>query len=99
MTCSAAARAPAPPPVSIQRGHFTCARCGTLLTLCACEGSRYGQDAVMILPNRLPEDATPEQHMDRWANHVVMNPGAGRFDALKFVQDMQAKGIIPAFAR
>ena len=99
MTCSAAARAPAPPPVSIQRGHFTCARCGTLLTLCACEGSRYGQDAVVILPNRLPADATPEQHMDRWANHVVMNPGAGRFDALKFVQDMKAKGIIPAFAR
>ena len=53
----------------------------------------------MMLPDRLPEDATPEQHMDRWANHVAINPSACQFDAQRFLADMVARGIIPTFAR
>lgn len=77
-----------------------CARCGSTLLLCTCSGVPWGQDVVYPVEPRLPEDATPQQRMERWALHVSLNPAACAFQGAQFVRDMQQqKGIVEAFAR
>lgn len=75
-----------------------CARCGAALFMCACEAVPTGRDVVFPFP-KLPEDATPDQRLQRWCLHVAMNPAAAQFDAQRFVADMRARGLRDCFGR
>lgn len=75
-----------------------CARCGAATFLCSCSGVPTGQDIVFPFP-KLPEDATPQQRLERWQLHVTMNPSARQFDAARFVADMQAQGLVQCLER
>lgn len=70
----------------------------TATFLCSCPGVPYGQDVVFPL-DKLPEDATAEQRLERWCQHVMRNPAAGHFDAKRFIADMRARGLLPCFQR
>lgn len=71
-----------------------------MLLLCRCEAVLHGRDVVFILEGpALPESATAEQRLQRWQEHVTVNPSASQFDAAKFVADMRRCGILQAFAR
>lgn len=81
-------------------GQLACARCGTQpLMLCACESPGLGKDVVFVHAQPLPEDATAQQRMERWAANCANNPAANVFDAHRFVADMLARGLVGALER